>query len=66
MVSEIRKVCRLPWCKFSAAPPMSLWPVRFAIITALFQDNPCLEDFSSEPDGLPPIEAWRLKIIINI
>jgi hypothetical protein len=24
---------------------------------APFQDNPCLEESSSEPDGMPPIEA---------
>jgi hypothetical protein len=51
---------------FLRGTPTSLWPVRFAIITALFQDNPCLEGFSSEPDGMPIIEAWWVKIILNI
>jgi hypothetical protein len=42
------------------------WLVQLAIINAPFQDNPCLGGFSSKPDGMPLIEAWRLKIIINI
>jgi len=37
-----------------------------ATITALFQDDHCLQDFSSEPEGMPIIEAWWLKIIIII
>ena len=31
-----------------------------------YKTTPVLKIFSSEPDGMPPIEAWRLKIIINI
>ena len=44
----------------------SRWLVRYAIITARFQDNPCLEGFSSEPDEMPPIEAWWSTIIAGL
>jgi hypothetical protein len=39
------------------------WLMRLANIIAIFQDNPCLEGFSSEPDEMPLIEAWWLTII---
>jgi hypothetical protein len=32
----------------------------------LFQDNPCLEKYSSKPDVMPPIETGWQKIIARI
>jgi hypothetical protein len=34
------------------------WARAICNYSALFQDNLCLEDSSSELDGMPPIEAW--------